>query len=77
MQLISAGQIANYDCHVILDPDVCYIQDRRTGHMVGTSPHRRDSQRLWEHDWLRLPSAVPVSLINSVYAALSTSSFAQ
>jgi hypothetical protein len=77
MQLISAGQIADYDCHVILDPDVCYIQDRRTGHMVGTSPHRRDSQRLWELDWLRLPSVVPVSLINSVYAALSTSSFAQ
>jgi hypothetical protein len=36
MQLMSAGQITDHDCHVILDPDVCYIQDRRTGHLVGT-----------------------------------------
>jgi hypothetical protein len=27
MQLMSAGQIADHDCRVILDPDVCYIQD--------------------------------------------------
>jgi hypothetical protein len=38
MQLMSAGQIADHDCRVILDPDVCYIQDRRTGHLVGTGP---------------------------------------
>jgi hypothetical protein len=50
IQLMSAGQIADHDCHVILDPDVCYIQDRRTGHLVGTGPCRRDSQRLWELD---------------------------
>jgi hypothetical protein len=36
MQLMSAGQIADHDCHVILDPDVCYIHDRRTGHLVDT-----------------------------------------
>jgi hypothetical protein len=46
VQLMSAGQIADHDCRVILDPDVCYIQDRRTGHLVGTGPHCRDSQRL-------------------------------
>jgi hypothetical protein len=46
MQLMSVGQIADHDCRVILDPDVCYIQDRRTGHLVGTGPRRRDSQRL-------------------------------
>jgi hypothetical protein len=45
MQLMSARQIADHDCHVILNPDVCYIQDHRTGHLVGTSPRRRDSQR--------------------------------
>jgi hypothetical protein len=38
IQLMSAGQIANHDCRVILDPDVYYIQDRRTGHLVGTGP---------------------------------------
>jgi hypothetical protein len=46
IQLMSARQIADHDYHVILDPDVCYIQGHRTG------PHRRDSQRLWELDWL-------------------------
>jgi hypothetical protein len=77
MQLISAGQIIDHDCHVILDPDVCYIQDHRTGHLVGTGPRRHDSRRLWELDWLHLPSAVSASPISSACAALSTSSFAQ
>jgi hypothetical protein len=77
MQLMSVGQIVDHDCRVILDPDVCYIQDRHTGHMVGTGPRRRDSQRLWELDWLRIPSAAPASLVSSAYVALSTLSFAQ
>jgi hypothetical protein len=77
MQLTSAGQIADHDCRVILDPDVCYIQDRRTGHLVGTGPRRRDSQRLWELDWLHLPSATFASPVSSACAASSTSSFAQ
>jgi hypothetical protein len=38
MQLMSAGQITNHDCRVILDSDFCYIQDRHTGHLVGTDP---------------------------------------
>jgi hypothetical protein len=46
MQLMSTGQIAGHDCCVILDPNVCYIQDRRTSHLVGTGPRCRDSQRL-------------------------------
>jgi hypothetical protein len=37
MQLMYVGQI-NHDCRVILDPDFCYIQDRRTGHLIGTGP---------------------------------------
>jgi hypothetical protein len=36
MQLMSARQITKHDCRVILDPGVCYIQDHRTGHLVGT-----------------------------------------
>jgi hypothetical protein len=43
MQLMSAGQITDHDCRVILDPNFCYIQDRRTGHLVGTGPRCRDS----------------------------------
>jgi hypothetical protein len=50
MQLMSVRQITDHDCRVILDPDVCYIQDYRTSHLVGTGPCRRDSQRLWELD---------------------------
>jgi hypothetical protein len=50
MQLMSAGQITDHDCRVILDPNFCYIQDHRMGHLVDTSPRRRDSQRLWELD---------------------------
>jgi hypothetical protein len=38
MQLMSAGQITNHDCHVILDPDFCYIYDSPMGHLVGTGP---------------------------------------
>jgi hypothetical protein len=38
MPLMSAGQITNYDYHVIIDPNFCYIQDQHTGHMVGTGP---------------------------------------
>jgi hypothetical protein len=43
MQLMSAGQITDHDCRVILDPNFCYIQDRRTDHLVGTDPRCRDS----------------------------------
>jgi hypothetical protein len=38
MRLMSTGQIADHDCRVILDSDVCYIQDHRTGHLVDTGP---------------------------------------
>jgi hypothetical protein len=61
MQLMSVGQITDHDCHVILDPDFCYIQDRRTGHLVRTGPRHCDSQHLWEVDWLCLSSVAPTS----------------
>ena len=34
----------------------------RTGLLVGTGPRRHDSQRLWELDWLRLPSSTVASI---------------
>jgi hypothetical protein len=77
MQLMSVGQIIDHDCRVILTPDVCYIQDRRTGHLVGTGPHCRDSQRLLELDLLHLPSTASSSPVSSSCAASSMSSFAQ
>jgi hypothetical protein len=77
MQLISVGQITDHDCRVILDPDVCYIQDRRTGHLVGTGLRRCDSQHLWELDWLHLSSPASASPVSSACVASSMSSFAQ
>jgi hypothetical protein len=43
MQIMSARQITPHDCRVILDLGFFYIQDRRTGHLVGTSPRHHDS----------------------------------
>jgi len=77
MQLMSVGQLTDHGCRVILDSDFCYVQDRHTGHLVGTGPRRHDSQRLWELDWLRLPFAAFASFDGSALAASSTSSFAQ
>jgi hypothetical protein len=76
MQLMSVGQITDHDCYIIFDPDFCYIQDHRTGHLVGTSPRCHDSQRLCEFDWLRLTSTAPASPAATATAS-STSSFSQ
>ena len=76
MQLISAGQLTDHGCRVILDSDSYCIQDR-TGLLVGTGRCRRDSQRLWELDGLRLASAASASLVGSAASTSSTSSFAQ
>jgi hypothetical protein len=38
MQLMSIEQITDHDYRVIIDLDVCYIQDHRIGHLVGTDP---------------------------------------
>jgi hypothetical protein len=35
---MSIGHITDHECHVILDPNFCYIKDCRTGHLVGTGP---------------------------------------
>jgi hypothetical protein len=74
IQLMYVVQITDHDYRVILDPDVFYIQDHCTGHLVGTGPRCRDSLRLWE---LHLPSVAPASLVSSASTTSSTSSFAQ
>jgi hypothetical protein len=73
MKLMLARQITDHDYRVILDPNFCYIQDHRTNHLVGTGPRHRDSQCLWELDWLCLPSAAPASLVSPAIIASSTS----
>ena len=63
MQLISADQLTHHGCRVILDSDSCCIQDC-TGLLVGTSPRRRDSQRLFGSltGFVFLPLPLPVLL---------------
>ena len=63
MQPMSVGQITDHGCR-ILESDSCCVQDLRTGLLVGTGPRRHDPQRLWELDWLRLPSSTGESLIH-------------
>ena len=48
--------MADHGCRIILESDSCCVQDLRTGLLVGTGPRCHESQRLWELDWLRLPS---------------------
>jgi hypothetical protein len=50
MQLMSAGQITDHGCRIILEADSCSVQDIHTGLLVGTGPRHRDSQGLWELD---------------------------
>ena len=47
------------------------------GLLVGTGPRRRDSQHLWELDWLRVPSTASASFVGSPASTSCTSSFAQ
>ena len=55
LQLLSAGQITDHDCRIILESDSCSVQDHRTGILVGSGRRLRDPPRLWELDWLHLP----------------------
>uniref|UniRef100_A0A0A9FXC9 Uncharacterized protein n=1 Tax=Arundo donax TaxID=35708 RepID=A0A0A9FXC9_ARUDO len=59
---------------------VSIVKDLHSGLLVGTGPRRHDSQRLWELDWLRLPSSTLASLASSspasASAASSTATFA-
>ena len=81
MQLMSAGQITGHGCRIILESDSCCVQDLRTGLLVGTGPRLHDSHRLWELDWLRLPSTTLASRssssLASASAASTTTTFAQ
>lgn len=76
MQLMSAGHITDHDCRIILEPDLCCVQDRRTGTLVGTGPRCLDSQHLWELDWLHLPSTSTASISQSTTTTNATASAA-
>ena len=76
MQLMSAGQITDHGCRIILESDSCCVQDLCTWLLVGTGPRRHDSQRLWELDWLHLPSSPLAPPSPSSTASVSVASTA-
>jgi hypothetical protein len=50
LQLFSADQITDHGCHLILDSNICSVQDHRTGTLVGSGCRLRDPPHLWELD---------------------------
>jgi hypothetical protein len=73
---LSVGQIIDYNCFVGFDDSSCFVQDRRTGDVFGTSRHRKAAPGLYILDTLRLPSST-TTLSHVLSAALaSVASFA-
>ena len=72
MDLLSAGQAIDQNCFVGFDDSSCFIQDRRSGEVIGTSHRRKGASSLYVLDTLRLPS----SITSTAHASSATSSFA-
>jgi hypothetical protein len=54
MDLLSVGQITYHNCFVGFDDSSCFVQDRRTGDVIGTGRRRRSAPRIYILDTLRL-----------------------
>jgi hypothetical protein len=77
MDLLSVGQITNHNCFVGFDDSSCFVQDLRTGEVIGTGRRCRAAPRLYILDTLRLPS-LATSLAHVLSGTLaSVASFAQ
>jgi hypothetical protein len=84
LQLLSTGQIIVHDCRIILESDSCLVQDRHTRTLVVVGTDRRlcDPPRLWELDWVVLPSTFnraqsPSTTDTTAFATTTSVSFAQ
>ena len=77
VNLLSVGQIADHNCFIGFDDSSCFIQDRRSGTVIGTGHRRRCSPSLYILDTLRLPSPTTSTTRVSSVASSSTSSFAK
>jgi len=77
MDLLSVGQITDHNCFVGFDDSSCYVQDLRTGEVIGTGRRRRAAPRLYILNTLRLPSstASPARVLSA--ASAFAASFAQ
>jgi hypothetical protein len=54
MNLLSIGEITHHNCFVGFDDSSCFVQDRRTGAVIGTGRCRSTAPRLYILDSLRL-----------------------
>jgi len=82
MNLLSVGQLTDHNCFVGFDDSSCFIQDRRTGAVLGTGHRRRGSHSLYVLDTLRLPHSTAhvspaAAAASSSSTSPSTSSFAK
>jgi len=57
INLLSVGQITDQNCFIGFDDSSCFVQDRRTGRVIGTGQRRRGSSSLYVLDTLSLPAS--------------------
>jgi len=76
INLLSVVQITDQNCFIGFDYSSCFVQDRRSGTVIGIGHCRRGSSNLYILDTLSLPSSAgSTARVSSV--ASSASSFAK
>jgi hypothetical protein len=76
LDLLSVSQITDHNCFVGFDDSSCFVQDRRTGDVIGTGRRRKSSPRLYILNTLCLPS-YHTSPAHVIVASGPTASFTQ
>jgi hypothetical protein len=74
---LSVGHITDHNCFVGFDDSSYFVQDHRTGVVIGTGHRRKSAPCLYILDTLRLPSSAPSSTYVLSAALVFTPSFAQ
>jgi len=68
INLLSVGQITDQNCFIGFDYSSCFVQDRRSGIVIGTGHRCRGSSKLYILDTLCLPSSsARVSSVSSSF----------
>jgi hypothetical protein len=69
MNLLSVGQITYHNYFVGFDDSSCFVQDRRTGAIIGIGHRRSTAPHLYILDSLHLPSSTSSSSAHVLSAA--------
>jgi hypothetical protein len=75
MNLLLVDQVTEQNCFVGFDDSSCFIQDRRSGKVIGTGHRHEGASSLYVLDTLRLPSPIASTAHVSSAASSSASSF--